>query len=59
MTTIVTAAAFLRFERAMGIKYQRAKSFSMVSHTLSPQHSGEHSKVTPDGAVQRSCARIP
>jgi integrase/recombinase XerD len=65
MTTIVTAAdlendarEFLRFKRAMGIKYQRAEFVLDGFVRFVAQHWGNHREVMLDDAVRRWCARI-
>jgi integrase/recombinase XerD len=65
MTTIVTAAelkqdarAFLRFKRAMGIRYQRAEFVLDGFLHYVAQHWGDHGEVALDDAVRRWCARI-
>jgi integrase/recombinase XerD len=65
MTTSVTAAdlandarEFLRFKRAMGIKYQRAEFVLDGFLRFVAQHWGNHREVMLDDAVRRWCARI-
>jgi len=65
MTTIVTAAelkrdaqAFLRFKRAMGIRYERAEFVLDGFVRFVAQHWRDPSKVALDDAVRRWCARV-
>src|SRR5438105_6417785 len=65
MTTIVTAAElkrdaqeFLRFKRAMGIRYQRAEFVLDGFMRFVAQHWRGHGKIPLDDAVRRWCARI-
>jgi integrase/recombinase XerD len=65
MTTMVTAAdlagdaqEFLRFKRAMGIKYQRAEFVLDGFVRFVSLHWGKNGKVRLDEAVRRWCTRI-
>jgi len=65
MMTIVTAAGlerdaqeFLRFKRAMGIRYQRAEFVLDSFLRFVAQHWGDHGELVLDNAVKRWSARI-
>lgn len=65
MTTIVTAAGlahdaqeFLRFKRAMGIRYRRAEFVLDGFVRFVAQHWGDHGELALDDAVKRWSARI-
>jgi integrase/recombinase XerD len=65
MTTIVTGAdlardaqEFLRFKRAMGIRYQRAEFVLDGFIRFVAQHWGDHGELALDDAVKRWSARI-
>jgi integrase/recombinase XerD len=52
------AQAFLRFKRAMGIRYWRAESVLTGFVRFVAQHWGDQGEVALDEAVTRWCARI-